>query len=117
MVGRYPAAPPGRAGGCGWGGGFPVQRCRPLHHRPGPERGWRQGHELAMFKDLRDFIKHLESSGELARIKLPVSRDLEITEIADRVMKGPASRNKALLFENVSGFDMPVAINLFGTEA
>jgi 4-hydroxy-3-polyprenylbenzoate decarboxylase len=72
---------------------------------------------MGMFKDLREFIKHLESNGDLARVTLPVSRDLEITEIADRVMKGPAGRNKALLFENVSGFDMPVAINLFGTEA
>jgi 4-hydroxy-3-polyprenylbenzoate decarboxylase len=65
---------------------------------------------------LRDFIKHLEKTGDLARIATPVSRDLEITEIADRVMKGPAERNKALLFENVDGFDIPVAINLFGSD-
>ena len=44
-----------------------------------------------------------------------MSRDLEITEIADRVMKRTAADNKALLFENVEGFEMPVAINLFGT--
>jgi 4-hydroxy-3-polyprenylbenzoate decarboxylase len=31
-------------------------------------------------------------------------------------MKGPPSGNKALLFENVTGFDMPVAINLFGSD-
>jgi 4-hydroxy-3-polyprenylbenzoate decarboxylase len=68
------------------------------------------------FKDLGDFIHHLERTGQLVRISLPVSRDLEITEIADRVMKGPPERNKALLFENVAGFDMPVAINLFGSE-
>lgn len=70
-----------------------------------------------MFKDLPDFIAHLERTGDLRRITAPVSRDLEITEIADRVMKGPAARNKALLFENVPGFDMPVAINLFGSDA
>jgi 4-hydroxy-3-polyprenylbenzoate decarboxylase len=68
------------------------------------------------FKNLPDFITHLEKSGELKRIREPVSRDLEITEIADRVMKGPPDRNKALLFENVAGFDMPVAINLFGSD-
>ncbi len=67
-------------------------------------------------KNLRDFIKHLERQGELYRISVPVSRDLEITEIADRVMKGPAERNRALLFETVPGSDIPVAINLFGTE-
>ena len=70
-----------------------------------------------MFKDLREFIKELDKSGQLVRITAPVSRDLEITEIADRVMKGPLARNKALLFENVTGFDTPVAINLFGTDA
>jgi 4-hydroxy-3-polyprenylbenzoate decarboxylase len=67
-------------------------------------------------KDLREFIAHLEKSGDLRRVSVPVSRDLEITEIADRVMKGPAERNKALLFENVPGFDIPVAINLFGSD-
>ena len=70
-----------------------------------------------MYKDLREFISDLERQGQLARVRVPVSRDLEITEIADRVMKGPAKSNKALLFENVQGFDIPVAINLFGSEA
>ena len=69
-----------------------------------------------MFKDLRDFLKHLENTHQLVRVKTPVSRDLEITEIADRVMKGPDHKNKALLFENVEGFSVPVAINLFGSE-
>ncbi len=70
-----------------------------------------------MHRDLPEFIAHLERTGDLRRITLPVSRDLEITEIADRVMKGPAAGNKALLFENIPGFDMPVAINLFGSDA
>ncbi len=67
------------------------------------------------FADLRQFIAQLESQGELRRIAAPVSRDLEIAEIADRVSKGPASHNKALLFERVEGFEMPVLINTFGT--
>jgi len=70
-----------------------------------------------MLKDLREFIQALEHSGQLVRVSVPVSRDLEITEIADRVMKGPARSNKALVFENVNGFDIPVAINLFGSDA
>jgi len=70
-----------------------------------------------MLKDLREFIQALEHSGQLVRVSVPVSRDLEITEIADRVMKGPARSNKALVFENVKGFDIPVAINLFGSDA
>ncbi len=68
------------------------------------------------FKDMREFLELLEKQGELVRIKAPVSRDLEITEIADRVMKGRSAKNKALLFENVQGFSTPVAINLFGSD-
>ena len=68
------------------------------------------------FKDMREFLELLEKQGELVRIKAPVSRDLEITEIADRVMKGRSAKNKALLFENVQGFSSPVAINLFGSD-
>lgn len=64
------------------------------------------------YKDLQDFVKHLESKGLLKRIKTEVDSELEITEIADRVSKqyGPA-----LLFENVKGSDYPVLINAMGT--
>lgn len=64
------------------------------------------------YNDLRDFIKQLEKKGELKRIKHPVDPNLEMTEIADRVLRagGPA-----LLFENPIGYDMPVLANLFGT--
>ena len=64
------------------------------------------------FKDLREFLEFLEEKGELLRITAPVSRDLEMTEIADRTVK---SGGPALLFENVEGYDMPVAMNLYGT--
>lgn len=68
------------------------------------------------YRDLREFISRLEKNGQLKRITAPVSQDLEITEIADRVVKGPAEQNLALWFENVRGQSIPVAINLFGTE-
>jgi 4-hydroxy-3-polyprenylbenzoate decarboxylase len=66
------------------------------------------------FRDLRDYLKALDAAGELRRVAAEVSPILEITEIADRVVKreGPA-----LLFERVSGSAMPVAINLFGSGA
>ena len=65
------------------------------------------------FKDLRDFISFLESKGDLRRITTPVNPELEITEICDRTVKqgGPA-----LLFENVEGYDIPVFINMYGSE-
>ena len=65
--------------------------------------------------NLRDFIALLEDRDQLARIQLPISPKLEITEITDRVSKAPLNKNKALLFENVPGFEMPVLINAFGS--
>ncbi len=41
------------------------------------------------YKNLREFIKRLEKTGELQRITVPVDPHLEITEITDRVSKGP----------------------------
>ena len=64
---------------------------------------------------LHDFVALLEARGELTRIKARVSAELEITEIVDRVSKGPAAQNKALLFENVAGYETPVLINAFGS--
>jgi len=67
------------------------------------------------FDNLRDFILLLEERKQLVRISAPVSPHLEITEIVDRVCKGPVDRNKALLFENLPGYRVPVLINTFGS--
>ncbi|WP_455381497.1 menaquinone biosynthesis decarboxylase [Salinispira pacifica] len=64
------------------------------------------------YKDLTDFVSTLEERGELKRISCEVDRNLEITEIADRVVK---ARGPALLFEKVSGSPYPLLINAFGT--
>ncbi|HEX9265645.1 MAG TPA: menaquinone biosynthesis decarboxylase [Candidatus Binatia bacterium] len=64
------------------------------------------------YNSLSEFIQVLERSGELKRISHPVRAELEITEIADRVMK---SGGAALLFENVVGRQIPVLINAFGS--
>ncbi|RKZ93518.1 MAG: 4-hydroxy-3-polyprenylbenzoate decarboxylase [Gammaproteobacteria bacterium] len=64
------------------------------------------------YNDLREFIDQLEKMGELKRIQHCVDPNLEMTEIADRVLRagGPA-----LLFENPLGHSVPVLANLFGT--
>lgn len=64
------------------------------------------------YTDLRDFISQLQRIGELKRVSFPVSSHLEMTEICDRILRagGPA-----ILFENVTGKNMPVLANLFGT--
>lgn len=79
---------------------------------------------------MQSFINDLESRGQLKRIAAEVDPILEISEIADRMSKAPAAGNNpppttdpvhgrrgghALLFENVVGSDIPVAINLFGS--
>src|SRR3954463_5793083 len=67
-----------------------------------------------MFKDLNDFIDTLDKERELARIGEPVSPDLEICAVTDRVSKSPGG-GPGLLFERPTGFDIPVALNLFGS--
>ncbi len=68
------------------------------------------------YTDLRDFVHQLEARGELKRVTTPISPRLELTELADRVLRagGPA-----LLIEHPADgerrFDMPVLANLFGT--
>jgi 4-hydroxy-3-polyprenylbenzoate decarboxylase len=84
------------------------------------------------YDDLRDWIRTLEKSGELKRITVEVSPELEITEITDRMSKGmwvgggptqvskgerPGAPGPALLFENIKGHPgHKVFINQFGSE-
>jgi 4-hydroxy-3-polyprenylbenzoate decarboxylase len=64
------------------------------------------------YQDLRDFIAQLETAGELVRIQEAVSPILEMTALCDRVLK---AQGPALLFEQPTGYTMPVLGNLFGT--
>ncbi|MDQ6893169.1 MAG: menaquinone biosynthesis decarboxylase [Acidobacteriota bacterium] len=66
------------------------------------------------YRNLSAFLDGLESRGELVRIRERVSPRFEIAEIADRAVK---SGGPALLFENVDGSSMPVAINVFASHA
>ena len=71
------------------------------------------------FDTLSAFVSTLDAAGELVRVRHTVHVDLELCEIADRVMKQPGG-GKALLFENVTLRDgsrsqYPVGINLFGS--
>ena len=64
------------------------------------------------YRDLRDFAAQLERQGELRRVADPVSPQLEMTALADQVLRagGPA-----LWFERPTGHGTPVLANLFGT--
>lgn len=83
------------------------------------------------YPDLQSFLVDLEADGQLHRVAAPVDPLLEITEIADRVGKSDSPEGlagapstdprhgrhggRALLFENVVGSDIPLAINTFGS--
>lgn len=62
---------------------------------------------------LHEFLEVLEGAGELHRVRAEVDPELEITEIATRLVKreGPA-----LLFERVKGSPYPLAINVFASK-
>jgi 4-hydroxy-3-polyprenylbenzoate decarboxylase len=64
------------------------------------------------YRDLRDFVGQLERQGELRRLATPLSTRLEMTALADQVLRagGPA-----ILVESPVGYKIPALINLFGT--
>lgn len=64
------------------------------------------------YRDLRDFINQLEALGELKRVSQPLSPHLEMTAFCDKVLK---NSGPAILFENPTGYNLPVLGNLFGT--
>ena len=83
------------------------------------------------FQTLQDMIQAMDQQGEVLRIRDAISPILQIAAIADLHSKSkapkvsPAARafdpnhadrgGKALLFENVTGSDFPLVINLFGS--
>ena len=71
------------------------------------------GTRLSRTKTSRTFSLALERAGELKRVTVPVDPTLEISEIVTRTVR---AKGPALLFEKPTRGDMPVAINLFGTD-
>jgi len=71
--------------------------------------------EFGKTSGIAKFVELLDAKGELLHIAHPVSCEIEISKITDEQSKLPGG-GKALLFENVSGFDCPVATNLFGSD-
>lgn len=65
-----------------------------------------------MYRNLRECVNDLETTGQLVRIDAPVDANLEVAEIQRRVFRagGPA-----LYFSRVAGCRFPMLGNLFGT--
>jgi 4-hydroxy-3-polyprenylbenzoate decarboxylase len=64
------------------------------------------------YRDLRDFLRKLDKTGELKRISAQIDPILEITEITDRTVK---ARGSALLFEQPKGSRIAAVTNLVGS--
>lgn len=64
------------------------------------------------YRDLRDFLRELDKTGELKRISAEIDPILEITEITDRTVK---ARGSALLFERPKGSRIAAVTNLVGS--
>lgn len=64
------------------------------------------------FRGLGEFVRYLESQGELHRCSVPVNPYLEVTEIATRALR---EQRPALLFENVIGAKFPLAMNVLAS--
>ncbi|MDP1534525.1 MAG: UbiD family decarboxylase, partial [Rubrivivax sp.] len=60
------------------------------------------------YSDLRDFMDQLERLGTLRKVADPVSPRLEMTAIADKLLRagGPA-----VLFTQPAGYTMPCLVN------
>src|SRR5262245_47628394 len=69
---------------------------------------------MSVHRDLTDFLTDLQRNRLLARIAEPVSPDLEIAAVTDCACKSPGG-GPALLFDQPTGFDMPVATNVYGS--
>jgi 4-hydroxy-3-polyprenylbenzoate decarboxylase len=69
------------------------------------------------YRSLRDFIAKLEETGELVRVREPVSTVLEMTEIQTRLIAdaGPAAIFEKPLLPDGTTSNIPVLVNLFGT--
>ena len=66
------------------------------------------------FSDLQKFINHLEATGGLKRVKDQVNPYLEVAGIVNRACKESVN-NRALLFEDIKGTNIPLIVNTFGS--
>ncbi|MDQ0325978.1 4-hydroxy-3-polyprenylbenzoate decarboxylase [Rhodopseudomonas julia] len=73
--------------------------------------------DLPHFRNLRDFLRHLEGAGDFRHISAPVSMVHEVTEIHRRVLQagGPALQLDNARDAAGEPASMPVVVNLFGT--
>ena len=65
----------------------------------------RQSMHVAPITCFRDQLDYLERTGQLVRVKKPVSARFEVAAVAKRLDPGPA-----ILYEKIEGYDIPIAL-------
>lgn len=67
------------------------------------------------YRNIREFLDRLEAAGRLRRITRPVDHTWEVACLARWMLQGlPEEERFGLLFENVTGFDIPVMTAVLG---
>lgn len=70
----------------------------------------------APFIDLGSYLHFLEQQNSLKRVRCPVDKDWEIACIARWALESiPEDQAYGILFENVKGHSIPVAVNLYAS--
>lgn len=69
-------------------------------------------------RDIRELIQRLEAAGRLHRVACPVDKDTELACIARWAMESASEHELyGMLFENITGHSVPVAVQLYATHA
>jgi 4-hydroxy-3-polyprenylbenzoate decarboxylase len=68
-----------------------------------------------VFKDMRVFLNKLEEEGELVRVKEQMENGFEITAFMYELWDRMGEKAPAVMFENVKGYDMPVAVGILSS--
>ena len=67
------------------------------------------------YKDLREYLKVLESKGLLCHVTAEVDKDWEISAVARQTFRSiPQERRPALMFDKIKGYDIPLVVGILG---
>lgn len=67
------------------------------------------------YKDLREYLKVLETKGLLCHITAEVDKDWEISAVARHTFRSiPQERRPALMFDRIRGYDIPLVVGILG---
>ncbi len=67
------------------------------------------------YKDLREYLKVLESKGLLCHVTAEVDKDWEISAVCRHTFRSiPQERRPALMFDKIKGHDIPLVVGILG---